>query len=248
MHFDPAIAADLRRVLSHRAPVSADTAMLERRSFLKLGAASGFALGIFPPGASAQATSGPAQAALKPTQQPAAFVSIERDGTTTVTINRLEFGQGVQTGLPMVLAEELDADWSKVRSRHGDADPAYADPQFGMHLTGGSTAINHSYTQYRELGARMRAMLVAAAAQQWKVDAASLRTQNGFVIGPTGQRAGYGELAEAAMKQPVPQQVTLKDPKQTAGLRCQAQGGGRRRRQGDPRREGGRARAHRSRW
>jgi len=209
MHFDPAIAADLRRVLSHRSPAFQEAAPLERRSFLKLGAATGFALGLFPLSGSAQAPG-----ALKPTEQPAAFVSIERDGTTTVTINRLEFGQGVQTGLPMVLAEELDADWSKVRSRHGDADPAYADPQFGMHLTGGSTAINHSFTQYRELGARMRAMLVAAAAQQWKVDAASLRTANGFVIGPAGQRAGYGELADAAMKQPVPQKVALKDPKQ----------------------------------
>jgi isoquinoline 1-oxidoreductase beta subunit len=98
-------------------------------------------------------------------------VRIDKDGTVTVTINRLDFGQGVQTGLPMVLAEELDADWALVRSVHGDADPAYADPAFGMHLTGGSGSIKNSYTQYRELGARTRAMLVAAAAAQWKVDA-----------------------------------------------------------------------------
>nr|WP_226986147.1 xanthine dehydrogenase family protein molybdopterin-binding subunit [Ramlibacter tataouinensis] len=181
---------------------------LERRSFLKLGAASGFALGLFPVAACAQG------AGLKPQEQPSAFVRIDRDGTTTVTINRLDFGQGVQTGLPMILAEELDADWSKVRSIHGDANPAYADPAFGTHLTGGSNSIKNSYTQYRELGARTRAMLVAAAAQQWKVEPGKLRTENGAVIGPGGQRLGYGELAEAAMKQPVPQKVQLKDPKQ----------------------------------
>nr|WP_236598774.1 xanthine dehydrogenase family protein molybdopterin-binding subunit [Ramlibacter monticola] len=151
---------------------------------------------------------------LKPTQQPSAFVQIDPDGTTTVTINRLEFGQGVQTGLPMLLAEELDADWSRVRSRNGNADPAYVDPKFGMHLTGGSNSIQNSFTQYRELGARTRAMLVAAAAQRWKIDATKLRTENGFVIGPGGQRAGYGELAQAAMALPVPASVTLKDARQ----------------------------------
>jgi isoquinoline 1-oxidoreductase beta subunit len=208
MHFDPATAADLHKVLSRHGHAPEDAATLERRTFLKVGAASGFALGLFPLGACAQG------ATLKPHEQPSAFVRIDKDGTTTVTINRLDFGQGVQTGLPMVLAEELDADWSKVRSVHGDANPAYADPAFGMHLTGGSNSIKNSYTQYRELGARTRAMLVAAAAQQWKVDAAQLTTQNGAVIGPGGKRAPYGELAEAAMKQPVPQKVQLKDPKQ----------------------------------
>jgi aerobic-type carbon monoxide dehydrogenase small subunit (CoxS/CutS family) len=211
MHFDPATAADLHKVLSRHGKLPQGAATLERRAFLKVGAASGFALGLFP--LAPRAGRAPA-AGLKPHEQPSAFVRIDKDGTTTVTINRLDFGQGVQTGLPMVLAEELDADWSKVRSVHGDANPAYADPAFGMHLTGGSNSIKNSYTQYRELGARTRAMLVAAAAQQWKVDAAQLRTENGVVIGPGGKRAGYGELAEAAMQQPVPQQVQLKDPKQ----------------------------------
>lgn len=187
-----------------------------RRSFLKIATASGFALGAFPAAVLAQAggeAASGANAGLKPTQQPAAFVHIDRDGIVTVTINRLDFGQGVQTGLPMVLAEELDADWSKVRSTHGNADPAYVDPVMGMHLTGGSTAIKHSYTQYRELGARTRAMLLAAAAQRWNVPADTLRTQAGQVIGPRGRKLGYGELADAAMKLPVPQAVALKDPK-----------------------------------
>jgi isoquinoline 1-oxidoreductase beta subunit len=212
MHIDPSVAADFQRVLSHRLgsrDSAAGAATMERRTFLKLGAATGFALGVFPV-ASAAAD----DTALKPTQQPAAFVGIASDGTTTVTVNRLEFGQGVHTGLPMILAEELDADWSKVRAQLGTADPAYVDPAFGMHLTGGSNSIQNSYTQYRELGARTRAMLVAAAAQKWNVDASTLRTENGTVIGSGDKRASYGELAEAAMKQPVPLKVTLKDPKQ----------------------------------
>ena len=175
---------------------------LARRTFLKVSAASGFALGAFPLVASAQgAGAAPAPAGLKPFEQPSAFVRIDADGTVTVTINRLDFGQGVQTGLPMILAEELDADWSKVRSVHGDANPAYADPTMGMHMTGGSNSIKNSYTQYRELGARTRAMLVSAAAAQWGVDASALRTSNGFVVGPGGKKLGYGALAEAAMKQ-----------------------------------------------
>jgi isoquinoline 1-oxidoreductase beta subunit len=211
MHFDPTLA-ELPKGLLHLALPDNETdaaAGLQRRSFLKLATVSGFALGAFPLAALAQAPDG-----LKPTQQPSAFVRIDRDGIVTVTINRLDFGQGVQTGLPMILAEELDADWSKVRSVHGNANPAYVDPAFGMHLTGGSNSIKNSYTQYRELGARTRAMLVAAAAAQWKADPSSLRTENGAVIGPGGKKLGYGELAEAAMKLPVPDKVALKDPKQ----------------------------------
>lgn len=186
-----------------------------RRTFLKVSAASGFALGAFPLVAGAQGSAAStAPAGLKPFEQPSAFVRIDADGTVTVTINRLDFGQGVQTGLPMILAEELDADWSKVRSVHGDASAAYADPVSGIHITGGSNSIKNSYTQYRELGARARAMLVSAAAAQWGVDASALRTSNGFVVGPGGKKLGYGALAEAAMKQPVPEKVTLKDPRQ----------------------------------
>ncbi|MBF5004309.1 xanthine dehydrogenase family protein molybdopterin-binding subunit [Diaphorobacter caeni] len=218
MHIPQHVLADMPqglRSLAVEATPSAESAGLERRSFLKLATASGFALGAFPMAALAKGEGDAPVAAnaLKPTQQPAAFVKIDRDGIVTVTINRLDFGQGVQTGLPMVLAEELDADWSKVRSVHGNADPAYADPFMGFHLTGGSTSIKNSYTQYRELGARTRAMLVAAAAKRWGVDAQSLRTQAGQVIGPRGKKLGYGELADAAMALPVPQQVVLKDAK-----------------------------------
>lgn len=188
-------------------------AALPRRSFLKIVGIGGLALGAFPHLALAQEANGAAAAPLKPTQQPSAFVQIAPNGEVTVTINRLEFGQGVQTGLPMILAEELDADWSLVRSRNGNSDAAYMDPNFGIHLTGGSNSIKNSYTQYRELGARARAMLLSAAAARWNVDVASLSTQAGMVLGPAGRKASYGELAEAAMAMPVPEQITLKDPK-----------------------------------
>jgi isoquinoline 1-oxidoreductase beta subunit len=191
-----------------------EPATLPRRSFLKLAGVGGLALGVFPYLAIGQ-TSSTAQAdsALKPTQQPSAFVQIAPGGEVTVTINRLEFGQGVQTGLPMILAEELDADWNLVRSRQGSNDSAYVDPLFGIHLTGGSQSIKNSFTQYRELGARTRAMLLSAAAARWNVDVAMLRTQAGTVLGPGGQKLSYGELAEAAMALPVPEKVTLKNPK-----------------------------------
>ncbi len=202
---------ELPRALQHLLARDATPAPLARRSFLKLAGAGGLALGAYPYLASAQGTA--AAAGLKPSQQPSAFVQIAPNGEVTVTINRLEFGQGVQTGLAMILAEELDADWSRVRSQHGSADAAYQDPAFGIHLTGGSNSIKNSYVQYRELGARARAMLLAAAATRWNVDAATLRTQAGQIMGPGGKKLGYGELAEAAMRLPVPQTVTLKDPK-----------------------------------
>ncbi|MFZ6641359.1 molybdopterin cofactor-binding domain-containing protein [Undibacterium sp. TC4M20W] len=215
MHFEARLdemPRHLQNLLQSTTPETPSTG-LSRRSFLKMATASGFALGCYPMLATAQDAATKAPAGLKPTEQPGAFVQIAKDGTVTVTFNRLEFGQGVQTSLPLILAEELDADWSKVQSANGNNHPAYVDPAFGMHLTGGSNSIAHSYTQYRELGARTRAMLVQAAANQWQVDPASLRTENGNVIGPGGKKLGYGELADAAMKLPVPEKVTLKDPK-----------------------------------
>jgi isoquinoline 1-oxidoreductase beta subunit len=212
-HIDPReMPRALQHLLSQSQPEPA--AALPRRSFLKLAGAGGLAIGAFPMLAVGQgAMAAAADTALKPTQMPSAFVQIAPNGEVMVTINRLEFGQGVQTALPMILAEELDADWSLVRSRMGSSDPAYVDPMFGMHITGGSNSIKHSFTQYRELGARARAMLMSAAAARWGVDVSALRTQAGSVIGAGGLKLGYGELAEAAMAQPVPDKVILKDPK-----------------------------------
>lgn len=181
---------------------------ISRRGFLKAGAA-GFVLGFVVPGAGrfAAAAQGPAPSA------PNAFLHIAPDNTVTVMVNRLEFGQGVHTALPMLIAEELDADWSHVRGELAPAGDAFKDPLMGMQMTGGSGSVAHSFVQYREIGARARAMLVAAAAQKWNVDPAQCRTSNGVVLGPSGQKASYGELADAAMKQPMPATVKLKDPK-----------------------------------
>ncbi|MBK1685922.1 xanthine dehydrogenase family protein molybdopterin-binding subunit [Rubrivivax gelatinosus] len=197
----------LQRLLAE--PLAAEP--MPRRRFLKLAGAVGLALGAYPLAAEAKDEAVPAP--LAPTQQPAAFVEIAPDGLVTVTVNRLEFGQGVQTALPLILAEELDADWSRVRSRLAGVAAAYADPMRGMQLTGGSASIRTSWLQYRELGARARAMLVEAAARRWQLPAGRLSTREGRVFGPGGREAGYGELAEAAMALPVPARVTLKEPR-----------------------------------
>ncbi len=188
---------------------------LPRRSFLKLSAASGFALGVFPLADSALADdAAPAAAAgLKPNQMPAAFVRIDAQGIVTVMVNRLDFGQGILTGLPMLVAEEMDADWAKVRGQLAPAGEAYKDPVFGIQMTGGSNATANSWVQYRELGARTRAMLVAAASRKFGVSATSCKVSNG-VVSAGIQHATFGELAADAMAQPVPQKVALKDAKQ----------------------------------
>lgn len=143
---------------------------------------------------------------------PDAFVNIKSDGKIFITVNRLEFGQGVQTSLPMVLADELDADWSQVVPELAPAADVYKDPVFGIQMVGGSGSIAHSFQQYRELGAKTRSMLIAAAADRWKVSPNDCRAENSVVYGPNGKSARYGELAERAARQPVPEKVRLKNP------------------------------------
>lgn len=197
--------------IDHAALVRPQGGALSRRSFIKAGAAAagGLVLGFVVPGANRFAN---AQQA-KPVFEPNAFLRIAPDNTISVMVNRLEFGQGVQTALPMLIAEELDADWSQMRGELAPAARPYADPGFGMQMTGGSNTIANSFSQYREIGAKARAMLIAAAAEQWKVAPSQLTTSRGYVIGPGGQKASYGSLADAAMKQPMPASVALKDPK-----------------------------------
>ena len=185
---------------------------LSRRRFIKLTGASGLALGLAPAGAARAASGGGDGAELKPNQQPDEFLRIDPDGTVTIRINRLEFGQGSHTGLARVLADELDADWRKVRAELAPAAEAYKDPIFGIQMTGGSNSIQNSFTQYRELGARARAMLVEAAARQWGVDAQTVETREGRLLSADGRSAGYGEMSTAAMALPVPASVTLKTP------------------------------------
>ncbi|HAT33649.1 MAG TPA: carbon monoxide dehydrogenase [Janthinobacterium sp.] len=193
---------------------------LSRRRFMRAGALAGggLVLGFFVPGANkfaraADAASATASAtASAPVYQPNAFLRIAPDNSVTVQVNRLEFGQGVQTALPMLIAEELDADWSQMRGELAPAGDAFKDPVFGMQITGGSGSIAHSFTQYREIGARARAMLVTAAAAQWQVRPEQVKTERGMLLGPAGQKAAYGAFADAAMRQPVPASVKLKEP------------------------------------
>ncbi|MGL4233445.1 MAG: molybdopterin cofactor-binding domain-containing protein [Casimicrobium sp.] len=184
-----------------------------RRTFMKMSLGGAAGIAVVPSISFAQNAQAPApKPGQKPTEQPAAFVTIAKDGTTTILCNRMDMGQGIETALAMICAEELEADWSKVKTAFGNQKGNYVDPAMGMHLTGGSNSVKNSYTQYRELGARTKVMLVTAAAKQWKVDAASLKAENGFVVSGS-RRASYGELFDAAMKEPIPETVALKDPK-----------------------------------
>jgi isoquinoline 1-oxidoreductase subunit beta len=192
---------------------SAKARLLSRRSFLRVSAtaAGGLLVSLYLDLPLA------AQEGPQPNPKvypPDAFVHIKPDGKILITVNRLEFGQGVQTSLPMILADEMDADWSQVIAELAPAADVYKDPVFGIQMVGGSGSIAHSFQQYRELGARTRAMLVAAAAEQWKVAPDQCRTEASVVHGPGGKSATYAELAEAAAKQPVPATVQLKDPSQ----------------------------------
>ncbi|QOY95139.1 xanthine dehydrogenase family protein molybdopterin-binding subunit [Massilia sp. UMI-21] len=184
---------------------------LSRRGFLKTAGAAtgGLVLGFTLPGAQRFAIAADANAKV---YAPNAFLRIAPDNSVTVIVNRLEFGQGVHTSLPMLIAEELDADWTQMRGELAPAGDIYKDPAFGIQITGGSGSIAHGFTQYREIGARARAMLVAAAAEQWQVAPSLCTTSKGVVLGPNGRKATYGSLAEAAMKQPVPATVVLKQP------------------------------------
>ena len=147
---------------------------------------------------------------------PNAFLRIGADNSVTVIAKHVEMGQGAYTGIATIVAEELDADWSSVRVESAPADATrYANFVFGkLQGTGGSSAMANSWMQLREAGARARAMLVSAAARQWHVSVAELSVSNGIVYHPASkQQAPFGSLVRAAALMPVPDQVTLKDPK-----------------------------------
>ncbi len=187
-----------------------------RRGFLKGGA--GLALAIVAPTVALAEVGGPGHAGSAMVDgefSPNAFLRIGTDGTVTVVSKHLEMGQGVYTGLATLVAEELDADWSRVTVEGAPADAKrYSNLFWKAQGTGGSTAIANSYEQMRRAGATARAMLVSAAAQKWKVPASQITVKNGIVShAASGRKAGFGELAEAAAQLPVPANVKLKNPK-----------------------------------
>ena len=144
---------------------------------------------------------------------PLAFVSIAEDGTVTIVCHRSEMGQGVRTGMPMIVADELEADWKRVRVVQATGD----QKRFGNQDTDGSRSTRHFFDPMRRCGAAARTMLEAAAAARWKVPVDQVEAKNHEVVHrATGRRAGYGSLAKAAAGQPVParETVRLKNPAQ----------------------------------
>ena len=182
-----------------------------RRNFLKSSALAGggLILGVHIPGWRSSVLAGGASSGVALN----AFVRIGADEIVTVVVNHSELGQGPYTSIPMVVAEELDANWSKVRYEAAPVDPAYNHTIFGMQMTGGSTSTWTEWERVRQAGAAARQMLIASAADTWKVEPANCRTENGFVISPTGQRSSYGSLAEKASKLEPPPNVAVKNPK-----------------------------------
>ncbi len=135
-----------------------------------------------------------------------AFVQIGTDGLVTIYVAKSDMGQGVRTALPMIVADEMDADWKKVRIRQADLDKKY-----GRQGTGGSSSVRTMWTPMRQAGATARAMLVTAAATKWGVDAKDVTVSNG-IVSHGAQSAKFGDLASAASKLDVPKEVALKDP------------------------------------
>jgi isoquinoline 1-oxidoreductase subunit beta len=185
-----------------------------RRTVLKASLAGGFALAFNLP---VRGANEPEQAPDNPAGQfaPNAFIRIDHSGKTTLVMSQVEMGQGVYTAISMILAEELDADFSQVTPEHAPPDDKlYANPIFGIQVTGNSNSIRAFWKPLRIAGATARAMLVTAAAQQWQVDPASCSAASGKVMhAASGRTLGYGDLVDAASALPVPQDVPLKDPK-----------------------------------
>jgi isoquinoline 1-oxidoreductase beta subunit len=192
---------------------SRDVVRLPRRHFLKVSAAvtGGLVLELSLPGTGIFAAEGSA-----PPFAPNAFIRIGRDGSVTLVMHKVEMGQGTYTSMPMLIAEELEVDLAQVRLEHAPPDDAlYAEPLFGVQETGGSTSVRGNWEPLRRAGAVARNMLVAAAAETWKVDASTCRAAMGAVIhGATGRSLSYGDLVDRAALLPVPRKVKLKEPKE----------------------------------
>lgn len=185
---------------------------VSRRQFLMAGATFGGSLVLgFP-----LSPKNPPRTGVTPLKSvfvPNAFIRISPDDTITIIVNKSEMGQGVYTSLPQILADELDADWTKIRVEAAPVHPAYNHTEWGVQGTGGSTSVRTSWKQFAQAGATARAMLIAAAAGMWKVDPETCRTEKGNVIhDKTGKRASYGQLASKAGSLTPPRNVPLKAP------------------------------------
>jgi isoquinoline 1-oxidoreductase beta subunit len=184
-------------------------APVSRREFLGTAGAlgAGLVISVYLPGCSR-----PQRTASTEPFAPNAWLRIFPDERVLVIVDRSEMGQGVSTALPMLVAEELEADWSKIEMMFAPADKAYINPLFGMQATGGSTSIRAAWQPLRKAGAAAREMLLTAAAQTWGVDKSACRAEQGAVIHGS-DRLTYGQLATKAAALPVPQDAPLKDAK-----------------------------------
>ena len=178
-----------------------------RRDFIKASAAvgGGLAIGFYLPG-----RAGVAQADTAATAMPNAWVKITPDNQITIMVARSEMGQGVATSMPMLIAEELEVDLSKCKIEFAPPAEVYINSLLGGQITGGSTSVRDAWEKLRKAGASARMMLVAAAAQEWGVDASTLKAENGVVKGAGGKSATYGQLAAKAATMEVPKDVPLK--------------------------------------
>jgi len=182
-----------------------------RRDFVKTGAVAGAGLLI---GFSFTACAPSDGVPAGPPAPLDAWLRVGTDDRITVLVDRSEMGQGVATALPMLLAEELEADWSKISIQFAPAAEVYYNPDFGAQGTGGSSSVRTAFTPLRQAGAAAREVLIAAAAARWKVDGKDCRAERGAVIHtPSKRRLTYGALAAAAARLPLPKDVPLKDAK-----------------------------------
>jgi len=201
---------------------------INRRTFLKFGvtlgaaAGGGLLLGFSLPAASQGQPAGKSviggdgiEAPQDGVFAPNAFIQIDRTGKVVLIIPKVEMGQGVYTSIPMLIAEELEVPIDSVTIDHAPPnEKLFMDPLLGGQLTGGSTSIRYAWEPMRHAGATARVVLIGAAAQQWQVDPASCHAEAGKVVHAASNRSiGYGDLVDAAAKQPVPQSVPLKEPK-----------------------------------
>ena len=184
-----------------------------RRAVLAGGLAGGFVFAFHVP---VRAVDEPVQPPDDTTGKfaPNAFIRIDHSGRTTLVMPQVEMGQGTYTSISAILAEELDADFARVAVEHAPpSDKLYANPVFGIQVTGNSNSVRAFWKPLRNAGASARAMLVQAAAQQWQVDPASCTTAKGEVLhAASGRKVSYGDLVDAANTQKPPKDVVLKDP------------------------------------
>jgi len=186
---------------------------VSRRNFCRAGLLGGGLLLAFSlPGRKAfgQAASSGGSSSLS------AFLRLDPKGAVTILVNKSEMGQGVYTSLPMLIAEELEVDWTQIKVEAAPVDPAFNHTQWGpVQGTGGSTSLRSEWERLRRVGAAARIMLVRAAAETWRVDPAACRAEKGFVIHEASKRRlSYANLVGMASRLKAPQDIPLKDPKE----------------------------------